>query len=172
MNTPPPGRRSSLLLGARWFALCCVGATLVTAKAANTTPGDEPTRFPAATQMMLWTGGARVQVGLAIEQALPTPAQQRMAGGVAPGELGMLVGVGITASERVQLTWHTPLSQPGPFMAASPQRQMRLGLAVSLRDPYADLRRGLLIRVEFSGQTALSLRPRGGRLGLLLTSQW
>ena len=61
-----------------------------------------------------------------------------------------------------------PETQNGPVGA----RQMRVVLALVPQDPYADLRRGLLTKIELSGQTTLALRPRAGRFGVLLTSQW
>ena len=120
-------------------------------------------------QTMLWTGGPRLSLGLGIAQRaaplLPrTPA--------ATGDAGLLIGLGLNTVGRTRLIWQTPLLRADGSDTAGAARQMRMGLVFSLHDPYADLRRGMLTRIELSGQTALALRSRGGRLGLALTSRW
>ena len=124
-----------------------------------------------STQTMLWAGSAGLSLGLGIEQRA-APLLPRPPGSLATGDAGLLIGLGLDAGSRTRLTWQTPLLRPDVGNSAGAPRQMRMGLVFSLRDPYADLRRGMLTRVELSGQTALALRTRGGRIGLTLTSKW
>lgn len=50
--------------------------------------------------------------------------------------------------------------------------EMRVNLVLTRSDPYRRLLRGTLMRVELSGQTTLSLKARGSRIGVALASQW
>lgn len=50
--------------------------------------------------------------------------------------------------------------------------EMRVSLVLTRSDPYRALLRGTLMRVELTGQTALSLKTRGSRVGVALSSQW
>ena len=91
-----------------------------------------------------------------------------------PPSLLLVVGVPVGEfGKSGELRWQAPLAPPTavPGLDSTPQ-QMRVSLALTATDPYADLRRGLLTRVELSGQTTLSLRPRGGKVMLNLTSRW
>ena len=124
-----------------------------------------------ATQTVLWAGQSRLWWGLGVQQRAPSllPA---LPGSLANGDAGLLVGLGLDAGSRTRLTWQTPLVHADRSEMRGQPRQLRVGLVFTLRDPYADLRRGMLTKIELSGQTALALRSRGGRLGLTLTSQW
>ncbi len=124
------------------------------------------------TQTMVWTGGSRLWLGLGLEQRTVAPLLPRPAGSPVSADAGLLIGLGVDAGSRARLTWQTPLLRADGGDTAGAPRQMRMGLVFSPRDPYADLRKGMLTRIELSGQTALALRSRGGRLGLTLTSQW
>ena len=52
------------------------------------------------------------------------------------------------------------------------ERDVRLGLEFRKTDAFSDLRRGALMKLELSRETTLSLKPRGGRVGLTLSSHW
>ncbi len=103
----------------------------------------------------------------------PTPVGPLAADWHRPGTpTGLLLVVGVPVGQLGQLRWQAPLASPAlPGLDSTP-RQMRVSLALTASDPYADLRRGMLTRVELSGQTTLSLRPRGGKVMLHLTSRW
>ena len=72
--------------------------------------------------------------------------------------------------------------RPGRFGAAEapltdtpglgPPEPQRVGLLLTVSDLAANLKRGMLHKLEISGHTTLALRPRGGRLGVALHSQW
>ncbi len=86
---------------------------------------------------------------------------------------GPLLTVGVPAGRLGQLHWQVPLASPSALGLDNTPRQMRVSLVLTASDPYADLRLGMLTRVELSGQTTLSLRPRGGgKVMLHLTSRW
>jgi hypothetical protein len=152
--------------------------------------GAGPDSLPSARQTMLWARAQRLGVALGLgveERASPLgPAAWHNNAGL-PGasrHTGLLVGLAVDASQRTQLTWQTPLLNLNPNPNTKPQpgtgfddtlmgqqaRQMRMGLVFNTKKPYSDLRRG--VRFELSGQTSLSVRPRGGRVGLSLQSQW
>lgn len=129
------------------------------------------TTTTVATQTVLWAGQSRLWWGLGVQQRVPSllPA---LPGSLANGDAGLLVGLGLDAGSSTRLTWQTPLVRADGIDLRGLPRQLRVGLVFTLRDPYADLRRGMLTKIELSGQTAVALRSRGGRLGLTLTSQW
>ena len=86
---------------------------------------------------------------------------------------GPMLTVGLPAGRLGQLRWQAPLTSPSALGLDNTPRQMRVSLVLTASDPYADLRLGMLTRVELSGQTTLSLRPRGGgKVMLHLTSRW
>ena len=103
----------------------------------------------------------------------PTPVGPMATDWHRPGTpASLLLVVGVPVGQLGQLHWQAPLASPAlPGLDNAP-RQMRVSLALTASDPYADLRRGMLTRVELSGQTTLSLRPRGGKVMLHLTSRW
>ena len=122
-------------------------------------------------QTMVWVARPVLQVGLGVEQRWAMPGAR---GAETPGapDAGLLVGLRLDAGPRAHLTWQAPLGRPDTQYGDVQPRQMRVALVLLPQDPYADLRRGLLTKVELSGQTTLALRPRGGRFGVLLTSHW
>jgi hypothetical protein len=131
-------------------------------------PGASATRV---VQTMAWTARPALQLGLGIEKRWTSPG---VVGTLAPtaAGAGLLVGLRLDAGPRAHLTVAAPLWRPDTPYGDSQTRQMRVGLALTPQDPYADLRRGLLTKIELSGQTTLAVRPRGRRIGLLLTSHW
>ncbi len=196
VNQPlrPPDARARAAGRRAWWRACVLAALLLSGGAAAAAgPGGVTGGFPVVgspmgggpmggnpmdgagsavtTQSMVWTGGSRLSLGLGIEQRA-APLLPRMPGSLVNGDAGLLIGLGLATGSRTRLTWQTPLLRADGADAAGAPRQMRMGLVFTLHDPYADLRRGLLTRIELSGQTALALRSRGGRLGLTLTSQW
>lgn len=126
-----------------------------------------------AVQTMVWAMRPALQLGLGVvvEQRWTPPGAP---GPVSPStqDAHLLVGLRLDAGPRAYLVWQAPLWRPESQNGAIQARQMRVALALLPQDPYADLRRGLLIKVELSGQTTLALRPRGGHFGVLLTSHW
>jgi len=137
--------------------------------------------FQAATQTMLWArGGERLAVGVGVEQrwqGQDAMQQQRVQGTAPARDANVLVGVSMVTSDNSRLTWQAPLARNdnpalNPSGVTLPERQMSVGLAFRARDPYSDLRRGSLMKVELSGPTVLSLRPRHGRLAVMLSSKW
>ncbi len=103
----------------------------------------------------------------------PTPVGPLATDWHRPGTpAGLLLVVGVPVGQLGQLRWQAPLASPAVPGLDNTPRQMRVSLALTASDPYADLRRGMLTRVELSGQTTLSLRPRGGKVMLHLTSRW
>ncbi len=148
--------------------------------------------LPSARQTMLWARPQRLglAVGLGVEERLRYHGQtgwHHNAGMLGESRhTGLLVGLAVDASPRTQLTWQTPLLTPNNYpqppagltsgsgfddtLSGQQGRQMRMGLVFNTKKPYSDLRRG--VRFELSGQTTLSVRPRGGRVGLSLQSQW
>ena len=134
--------------------------------------GGPPAASPGrVVQTMVWVARPALQLGLGVEQRWALPGAPGAATPAAPGA-GLLVGLRLDAGPRAHLTWQAPLGRPDTQYGEVQPRQMRVALALLPQDPYADLRRGLLTKVELSGQTTLALRPRGGRFGVLLTSHW
>ncbi len=154
----------------------------------NLAPAAQPA-FRATTQTMLWARKQGLAAGVGVEQRWQ-PQDGRAAApnanisGQAQGRAGgVLLGVSLATSDTSTVVWQTPLvrgddrlaqAQAFGLQAAQPaDRQMRLGLNFHARDPYSDLRRGSLMKVELSGPaTVFSLRPRGGRLAMVLSSKW
>lgn len=145
-------------------------------------------RSPQATQTMLWArpwSGSGMRLGVGVEQRHPamgggiysTPYQNLHPG--AGAEAGVLVGLAVPTGPRSHAFVQTPLvdaSRPqiddlnGPGLANREGRQVRVGLAFNSRKPYADLRKGF--RMELSGQSSLTLRPRGGKVGVTFQKIW
>ena len=134
--------------------------------------GGSPAASPGrVVQTMVWLARPLLQWGLGVEQRWALPGALGAATPAAP-DVGLLVGLRLDAGPRAQLIWQAPVGRPDTPYGELQPRQMRVALALLPQDPYADLRRGLLTKVELSGQTMLALRPRGGRLGVQLTSHW
>lgn len=179
----PPNRLATVQRVAR-CALVLAGLQMTGNRVAAAGPGNLPlggvldgtglttlSTPTVATQTVLWAGQSRLWFGLGVQQRAPS-LLPGLPGSLANGDASLLVGLGLDAGSRTRLTWQTPLVRAdGSEMRGLP-RQLRVGLVFTLRDPYADLRRGMLTKIELSAQTAVALRSRGGRLGLTLTSQW
>ena len=132
-------------------------------------------RLERVVQTMARVASPAPQLDLGLEQRWALPGAPGAATPSAPDAgllVGLLVGPRSAAGSRVHLTWQAPLGRPGSPYGEVQARQVRVASAPLPQEPYADLRRGLLTKVELSGQTALALRPRGGRFGALLTSHW
>jgi len=140
-----------------------------------------PSRYPVAQQTMLWAHRGAWAAGIGVEQR---QRYERGAQGLSPmQESGMLVGVSLSTGDNSRLFMQLPLSN-ARWPSALPngrsadealfneQRQLRMGLVFQKNDQLADLRRGLLMKVELSGQTTLSIKPRAGRIGVTLASRW
>ncbi len=129
-----------------------------------------PTQFSSGTRTMLWSRKGALQWGLGLEQAsAQAPA------GVQPGLMPaprVLLGASLDTSTRTQLQWRTPMPATLARDGQDAPRVMEFSLVLKPADSMAALRRGALMRLELSGQTQLSVRPRGGRMALQLTSKW
>ncbi|WP_431262667.1 hypothetical protein ACQ859_21490 [Roseateles chitinivorans] len=90
----------------------------------------------------------------------------------------MLVGLAMPTGPRSHAFVQTPLldaqraqiddlNVPG---LNNRERQVRVGLAFTSRKAYADLRKGF--KMELSGQSSLTFRPRGGRVGVTFQKIW
>ncbi|WP_431052380.1 hypothetical protein [Roseateles sp. L2-2] len=144
-------------------------------------------RSPQATQTMLWgkpLSGGGLRLGVGVEQRgtaiggglYSTPYQNLRPG--ATGDAGVLVGLAMPTGPRSHAFVQTPLldaqraqiddlNVPG---LNNRERQVRVGLAFNSRKAYADLRKGF--KMELSGQSSLTLRPRGGRVGVTFQKIW
>ena len=144
--------------------LCLLAAAVAAADGGDAQAQVDLT--PPADSMLASRGGAWLRIS-------PTPVGPLAADWHRPGTpTGLLLVVGVPVGQLGQLRWQAPLTSPAVPGLDSTPRQMRVSLALTASDPYADLRRGLLTRVELSGQTTLSLRPRAGKVMLHLTSRW
>ncbi|MDH0867692.1 hypothetical protein [Mitsuaria sp. GD03876] len=145
-------------------------------------------RAPQATQTMLWAkpwSGSGLRLGVGVEQRgtaiggglYSTPYQNLRPG--AAGDAGVLVGLAMPTGPRSHAFVQTPLVDATrsqiddlnvPGLANHDARQLRVGLVFNSRKPYADLRKGF--RMELSGQSSLTFRPRGGRVGVTFQKTW
>ncbi|WP_431104205.1 hypothetical protein [Roseateles noduli] len=145
-------------------------------------------RAPQATQTMLWArplSGSGLRLGVGVEQRgaafggglYATPYQNLRPG--AAGDAGVLVGLAMPTGPRSHAFVQTPLVDAQraqiddlnvPGLNNRDQRQVRVGLAFNSRKPYADLRKGF--KMELSGQSSLTFRPRGGRVGVTFQKIW
>jgi len=127
------------------------------------------TQYASGTRTMLWSRSGAMQFGLGVEQ--PGPLAVSSQPGLAP-QPRMVLGASVDTSANTQLRWRTPLPATLAREASQPQ-VMEVALVLKPTDSLANLRRGSLMKLELSGQTQLSLRPRGGgRMALTLTSKW
>lgn len=138
-------------------------------------------------QTMLWAvHPSGVGVGIGVEQRGPYRYRggrdSAWRGTELQAEGGVLVGVSLATGERTALTLQTPLLNSRPVVAGpsvdemlqqqqlQSSRQVRMGLVFNTTKPYSDLRKGL--RMELSGQTTVSFKPRAGRVGLTVQKIW
>jgi len=145
-------------------------------------------RSPLATQTMLWgkpLSGSGLRWGVGVEQRgaalggglYATPYQNTRPG--AAGDAGVLVGLAVPTGTRSHAFVQTSLLEAQraqiddlnvPGINNRDQRQVRVGLSFTSRKPYADLRKGF--KMELSGQSSLTFRPRGGRVGVTFQKIW
>lgn len=117
-----------------------------------------------STQTMAWVSRGRLGLGLGVERpwqaplAMPQPLQE----GAAPSDR-LVLGLAVRMGQRSRLLWQT---EPEPADVRSPG-----ALQLRSTSPMKSLARGVL-RMELGRDTALSLKPRGRRIGVTLTSQW
>ena len=127
-----------------------------------------------ARRSMLWAGAGSLQLGLGVQQSSsPLPSTMASEPGRPQQAPQLLLGASLDTSSTTQLRWHTPVRPAASLVReADEPRVMELSLVLKPQDPLANLRRGSLMKLELGGQTQLSLRPRGGKVMLRLTSQW
>ncbi|UXH76726.1 hypothetical protein [Roseateles amylovorans] len=147
-------------------------------------------RDALARQTMVWGqpfAARGLRVGLGVEQRgaaiggglYQTPYQGWRAG--ASGDTGLLVGLAMPTGPRSHVFLQTPLVEGQPTGyddfnlsgrdPAASARQVRVGMVFNSKKAYADIRKGL--RMELSGQSSLTFRPRGGgRVGVTFQKIW
>ncbi|WP_067064502.1 hypothetical protein [Roseateles chitosanitabidus] len=145
-------------------------------------------RSGQATQTMMWGrpwSRSALRVGLGVEQRGMMPSgglyatpYQNLRPGVA-GDAGVLVGLALPTGPRSHAFVQTSLVDAPhaqiddlnlPGAANRDGRQVRVGLVFNSRKPYADLRKGF--RMELSGQSSLTFRPGGGKIGMSFQKTW
>lgn len=142
-----------------------------------------PDGSTARVEQSLWAGRGPVNIGLQWQGPLqPVPSGSvstslvpRQAGrhplyhGNGRAELSMGVAVDLSERARVELT-HPLKNQATPVDPLAPPvaNDMRLSLELRPNKPLSGLRSGL--RVELSRQSTLSVKPRGGGLGISYNS--
>ena len=129
------------------------------------------TQYGAGTRTMAWSRSGAMQFGVGVEQPWPGSQTPTMPG-LAP-QPRVVLGASVDTSPNTQLRWRTPLPATLAREAAQQPQLVEFSLVLKPTDALANLRRGSLMKLELSGQTQLSLRPRGGgRMALTLTSKW
>ena len=150
--------------------------TMADASAPTGAQGTAPTLAVPMVALAALPGDGPWRAGLGLAPRGHTAALAPLptAGPAAPEAPAVVLGISRSLGDwgpgQAHLGWQTPIYDGDRTGDGS--RQVGMSLSFSNRDPYADLRRGRLLTVALSGQTALSLRPRGGRLGLQLNSRW
>ena len=132
---------------------------------------------PQASQTMMWAQRDRWAVGVGVEQRGAVNVSTYQPATVS--RRGLLVGLSLATSERSKLVFHLPVANKNmrlendeAAMNGLPVQRLRMGLEFRPKDRFTDLRRNVLMKVELSSQTTVSLKPRGNRLGIALNSNW
>lgn len=161
-----------------------------------------PSSEPSATgqvqrwqRTMVWAGGERHRIGLGLASLQPVLpqgplARQRGADTTAlqgtqrvPMRPAMaLVAIGRPLAPGVAVAMDLGLPLAGteaegihPLQASrdgASRGELGMGLSFSTRSATADLRQTLSLRMALGTGTAVTLRPRGGRVTVQLNSQW
>jgi hypothetical protein len=142
--------------------------TVAPAVTAVPAPGQSA-GFDTATQTTLWAGSARAAIGLGVQQPWRAPAWAAPARADTARDGQLLLALALKTSTHSRLIWQTePLAATSADGSAAPPP-----LALDLRhsNPYRSLLRGSL-RMQLGRDTALTLKPRGRRIGVALSSQW
>lgn len=145
-------------------------------------------RSGQATQTMMWGqpwSRSALRVGLGVEQRGTMPGgglyatpYQNLHPGVA-GDAGVLIGLALPTSARSHAFVQTSLVDAPhaqiddlnvPGASNRDGRQVRVGMVFNSRKPYADLRKGF--RMELSGQSSLTFKPGGGKVGVSFQKAW
>lgn len=114
------------------------------------------------------TGQVAGQVAVPAGGAMPAGALALLAvGRPVAGGVSMNLGAGIPIGVQAP-AWRDTAEATAP----DSRGELRMGLSFSTRSATSELRRGLALHVELSGSTALTLKPRAGRVGLQLNSRW
>ncbi len=114
----------------------------------------------------------------AADAAVPTQAVLALGRQVATG-VDMRVGLGVPLGHGAAraAAGGGPLTLAGQAGADSlfdstRRAELRVGMALVPTRAYDGLRRGLAMRMELSGSTTLTMKPRGRRVTVQLNSQW
>ena len=129
-------------------------------------PGQPAAGFEAATQTTLWAGGARAAVGLGVQQPWRAPAWAAPAAADPARDGQLLLALALKTSANSRFVW-----QSEPLAADGTAPPPALALDLRRSDPYRSLLRGSL-RMQLGRDTAITLKPRGRRIGVALSSQW
>jgi hypothetical protein len=132
---------------------------------------DTGTPFSTSTQTMVWAGRGPMALGFGVEQRWRAPAWALAPQAVPADRDGPLVlGLALRTSPSTQLVWQTKTDLRGSSTLGEPTGST-LSLDLRHTDAYRTLLRGSL-RMELARGTAITLKPRGRRIGVALTSQW
>lgn len=147
-------------------------------------PGTAGAGFETATQTMAWIGGRRAAFGVGVEQPWRAPAASLVPQANETRDARLLLGVTLATSSRTRLSWHSEpfgtrrSAEGGAGPAAGTANEGAptaeapvLALDMRRSDPYRAMLRGSL-RMQLGRDTAITLKPRGRRIGVALTSQW
>jgi hypothetical protein len=135
-------------------------------------PPRDGAGLDATVNTTLWARRQNLAVGVGVEQ---TPVQTGVSNlGPTPVAAGMaqtlVLGVGYTPTSTTRVAGELPLAAPGATAAETPKP--RLSMAFRPTNAMNNLAHGTLFKMEISRQTALSVRPRGGNVVLVVQSRW
>lgn len=133
---------------------------------------DAGTPFTTSTQTMVWAGRGPVALGFGVEQRWRAPAWALAPQAVqADRDSPLLLGLAVRTSPSTRLVWQTQTDARGSTSNLGEPVGSTLSLDLRHTDAYRTLLRGSL-RMELARGTAITLKPRGRRIGVALTSQW
>lgn len=115
-----------------------------------------------AVDYRLWVGHRSAEIGVGLLPAAPHAGRPL---GAAPGA-AMTLGVRYRLSPQTRLSLDTEISRAAGFEAAHRSRPLALELASS--SPLQGLAKGTLMRAQLNADSSLTLRVRGGKIGLYL----
>ena len=144
-------------------------SSAATPKAPAMPVAGQPAAFDAATQTTVWAGVGRAAIGLGVQQPWRAPTWAAPAAAEPQRDGHLLLALSLKTSGNSRVVWQSePLgATPADGGIAAPARTLDLRRS----DPYRSLLRGSL-RMQLGRDTALTLKQRGRRLGVVLSSQW
>lgn len=128
--------------------------------------------FSTSTQSMVWARRGSLGLGLGVAQPWQSPSRLQ---GAAPDDAGgplgapddrrLVLGLALYTGASSRLVWQAQMTGETTTRLPGP------ALVLKRADPVRALARGAL-RMELSRNTTLTLRPRGRRISVALSSQW